>query len=121
MDDDPAGFDASWLRHSGNYTTYAGIMREVLAAIALESGLVDFVTTGDQLMAEAEATAKQLAAGATLAYGGIKQTMFKARHQGVESQMEDEAQTLATLSRSDDAWEGLSAFLEKRSPRFKGK
>ena len=98
------------------------LMSETLnARAALESGLVDFVTTGDQLMAEAEATAKKLAAGATLAYGGIKQTMFKARHQGVESQMEDEAQTLATVSRSDDAWEGLSAFLEKRSPRFKGK
>jgi len=98
------------------------LMSETLnARAALESGLVDFVTTGDQLMVEAEATAKKLAAGATLAYGGIKQTMFKARNQGVESQMEDEAQTLATVSRSDDAWEGLSAFLEKRSPRFKGK
>jgi 2-(1,2-epoxy-1,2-dihydrophenyl)acetyl-CoA isomerase len=97
-------------------------MSETLnARAALDCGLIDFVTTGDRLMAEAGATAKKLAAGATLAYGGIKQTMFKARNQGVESQMEDEAQTLARVSRSDDAWEGLSAFLEKRSPRFKGK
>jgi 2-(1,2-epoxy-1,2-dihydrophenyl)acetyl-CoA isomerase len=35
--------------------------------------------------------------------------------------MEDESQTLATISRSDDAWEGINAFLGKRSPSFRGK
>ena len=75
------------------------------ARTALESGLVDFVVSSDQLMAEAETTAKKFAVGAKLAYGGIKQTMVKARNQGLESQMEDEAQTLATISHSDDAWD----------------
>jgi 2-(1,2-epoxy-1,2-dihydrophenyl)acetyl-CoA isomerase len=88
---------------------------------ALECGLIDFVVSGEQLMNEAEAAAEKFARGATLAYGGIKQTMARARSQGLESQMEDEAQTLAAIARSDDAWEGLSAFLEKRSAFFKGK
>ena len=97
------------------------LMAETLDAhAALACGLIDFVTTGDQLMVEAQAAAKKFATGATLAYGGIKATMFKARWQGTESQMEDEAQMLATVSRSEDAWEGLSAFLEKRHPSFKG-
>ncbi|HEU0221709.1 MAG TPA: enoyl-CoA hydratase-related protein [Paracoccaceae bacterium] len=91
------------------------------AQAALAAGLVDFVTTGDRLMEEAEATARKFAAGPTLAYGGIKETMLRARMQGLESQMEDEAQTLAAIARSDDAWEGLGAFLERRPPRFQGK
>jgi 2-(1,2-epoxy-1,2-dihydrophenyl)acetyl-CoA isomerase len=91
------------------------------ASNALAVGLADFVTSADSLMKEAEAMAVKLAAGPTLAYAGIKQTMLKARVQGVESQMEDEAQTLAFVARSDDAWEGLTAFREKRAPKFAGK
>jgi 2-(1,2-epoxy-1,2-dihydrophenyl)acetyl-CoA isomerase len=87
------------------------LMSETLnTRAALDCGLIDFVTTSDRLMAEAQAAAEKFATGATLAYGGIKQTMFKARSQGTESQMEDEAQTLATVSRSDDAWKGLALF-----------
>lgn len=98
------------------------MMSETLQADeALATGLVDFVTSGDELMRQAEATAMKFASGATLAYGGIKQTMMRARTQGLESQMEDEAQTLAAISHSDDAWEGISAFQEKRPPKFRGK
>jgi 2-(1,2-epoxy-1,2-dihydrophenyl)acetyl-CoA isomerase len=65
--------------------------------------------------------ALKLATGPTMAYAGIKQTMLKARTQGLESQMEDEAQKLASIARSDDAWEGLTAFREKRAPKISGK
>ena len=91
------------------------------APAALACGLVDFVTSSETLTAEAEKSAKAFAAGPKLAYAGIKQTMAKARSQGLESQMEDEAFTLAGVARSHDAWEGISAFLEKRPPIFKGK
>ena len=91
------------------------------AAEAQGAGLVDFVTSPETLMQEAEATALKLAAGPTLAYGGIKQTMLRARTQGLESQLEDEAQTLAAIARSDDAWEGINAFRERRQAAFQGK
>jgi 2-(1,2-epoxy-1,2-dihydrophenyl)acetyl-CoA isomerase len=91
------------------------------AAEAQRAGLADFVTTPESLMAEAEATARRLAAGPTLAYGGIKQTMARARTQGLETQLEDEAQTLAAIARSDDSWEGISAFRDKRTPAFQGR
>jgi 2-(1,2-epoxy-1,2-dihydrophenyl)acetyl-CoA isomerase len=91
------------------------------AAEAQRAGLVDFVTASESLMPHAEAMALKLAAGPTLAYSGIKQTMLRARTQGLESQMEEEAQTLAAIARSDDVWEGLNAFKAKRAPAFRGK
>jgi len=35
--------------------------------------------------------------------------------------LEDEAQTLAAISRTADAKEGVAAFKQKRKPRFVGK
>lgn len=97
------------------------LMAETLnAEQALAAGLIDFMTPADILMQQAEATALKFASGATLAYGGIKQLMLRARTQGIESQMEDEAQTLAAISKSDDAWEGITAFTGKRAPKFCG-
>jgi 2-(1,2-epoxy-1,2-dihydrophenyl)acetyl-CoA isomerase len=98
------------------------LLSETIDAREAQSvGLVDFVTTGEGLMSDAEAMALRLAAGPTLAYGGIKRTMLSARTQGLESQLEEEAQTLATVARSDDVWEGLAAFKAKRAPAFRGK
>jgi 2-(1,2-epoxy-1,2-dihydrophenyl)acetyl-CoA isomerase len=90
------------------------------ATAAQAAGLVDFVTTGQALMRDAEATATKLAEGPTLAYAGIKRTMLHARTQGLESQMEEEAQTLAAIARSEDVREGLDAFRQKRAPTFRG-
>jgi 2-(1,2-epoxy-1,2-dihydrophenyl)acetyl-CoA isomerase len=91
------------------------------AAAALACGLIDFVTSQEALTEGANKAAKAFAAGPKLAFAGIKQTMAKAGSQGLESQMEDEALTLAGIARSDDAWEGVNAFLEKRLPIFTGK
>lgn len=98
------------------------MLSEVIdAEEAQAAGLVDFVANDEQsLVQEAEATARKLASGATLALGAIKQLMLRARTQGAETQMEDEAQTLASLVRSEDAWEGINAFRERREPLFRG-
>jgi 2-(1,2-epoxy-1,2-dihydrophenyl)acetyl-CoA isomerase len=39
---------------------------------------------------------------------------------GLEDQMELETEWIADMGRTADGREGIAAFLEKRSPRFKG-
>jgi 2-(1,2-epoxy-1,2-dihydrophenyl)acetyl-CoA isomerase len=93
----------------------------ISAEEALVAGLVDFVVRDrDALAQEAEAMARKLASGPTLALGAIKQLMLRGRTQGAEAQMEDEAQTLASIVRSNDTREGVQAFLERRVPAFTG-
>jgi 2-(1,2-epoxy-1,2-dihydrophenyl)acetyl-CoA isomerase len=91
------------------------------AEAALAAGLVDSVVNDDAVVAEAEEIARELASGPTEAYGGIKRLFLQTLNRSIESQLEDEAQTLAAVSRTADAQEGVRAFKEKRKPKFAGK
>src|SRR5579872_487399 len=91
------------------------------AGAALSAGLVDFVVDDDAVHAEAERIARELASGPTEAYGGIKRLFLQAPNRSVESQLEEEAQTLAAISKTADAQEGIEAFREKRKPVFAGR
>jgi 2-(1,2-epoxy-1,2-dihydrophenyl)acetyl-CoA isomerase len=98
------------------------LLSEVLdAESACAAGLVDHVVPAGDLAAAAEKTARRLAAGPTLAYGEIKRTILTARTADFETQLEHEAQALARLASTDDAWEGLNAFAERRKAAFKGR
>lgn len=91
------------------------------ADAALAAGLVDYVVNDDAVVAEAEKIARELASGPTEAYGGIKRLFLQTPNRSIESQLEEEAQTLAAISRTADAQEGVKAFREKRKPKFTGK
>ena len=91
------------------------------ADAALSAGLVDYVVSDDAVVAEAEKIARELASGPTEAFGGIKRLFLQTLSRPIESQLEDEAQTLAAISRTADAQEGVQAFKEKRKPRFVGR
>jgi 2-(1,2-epoxy-1,2-dihydrophenyl)acetyl-CoA isomerase len=98
------------------------LMAETMDAdAALSAGLVDYVVDDDAVLTEAEKIARELALGPTEAYGGIKRLFLQTPNRSLESQLEDEAQTLAAISRTADAQEGVTAFKEKRKPRFAGK
>lgn len=98
------------------------LLAETLTADeALAAGLVDFLHDPADLATAAEAMARRLAGGPTLAFGAIKRTLRTVNSGTLESQLEDEAQALAAIAASDDAWEGLTAFGEKRAPDFKGR
>src|SRR5216683_1288399 len=67
------------------------------AGAALSTGLVDYVVNDDVVVAEAEKIARELASGPTEAYGGIKRLFLQTPNRSLESQLEDEAQTLPWL------------------------
>jgi 2-(1,2-epoxy-1,2-dihydrophenyl)acetyl-CoA isomerase len=88
---------------------------------ALSLGLVDFVVPDSAVQSEATRIAKELAAGPTEAFGAIKRLFYQTPDRSFESQLEEEAQTLAAISRTADAREGVKAFVEKRRPVFVGR
>jgi 2-(1,2-epoxy-1,2-dihydrophenyl)acetyl-CoA isomerase len=83
-------------------------------------GLVDEVVDDEKLADTAEEYATRLAAGPTRAYGEVRRLLAKALATPFESQLEDEAQSLARMAATADAREGLTSFMEKRAPNFRG-
>jgi len=87
---------------------------------ALQWGLVTRVVPDNELLAQARAIAVQLAAGPTRAYGVSKRLLHSGWAETLETQMENESQAIANSARTADAREGITAFLEKRPPKYKG-
>jgi len=91
------------------------------AESALQAGLVDEVVDDDHVAERADELVTQLGAGPTRAYGEIRRLVGRALSQPFEASLEDEAQALARLAGMHDAREGLTAFTEKRVPKFDGR
>ena len=87
---------------------------------ALQWGLVTRVVPDNELLAQTSAMAVQLAAGPTRAYGISKRLLHSGWTETLETQMENESQAIANSARTADAREGITSFLEKRPPKFKG-
>ena len=91
------------------------------AETAHRTGLVDHVVDDAALAATAEQAAIQLSQGPTRAYGEIRRLFSRSLGQPFETQLEDEAQGLSRVAATADAREGITAFVEKRKPRFVGR
>jgi len=97
------------------------LLAEVLSSTdAKACGLVDEVVADEELESRARALAERLAAGPTMAYGEIKRLFLRAGTSQLESQLEDEAQTLARISSTTDAKGAVAAFIDKRKYVFTG-
>jgi enoyl-CoA hydratase len=94
--------------------------RTVDAEEALERGLVNAVTEPAQLMPRVMEVATQLAAKSPLALEAAKEAINRAFSGDHADNLERESDRFGELFSSEDAKEGLTAFVEKREPRFTG-
>jgi 2-(1,2-epoxy-1,2-dihydrophenyl)acetyl-CoA isomerase len=92
--------------------------RALSASEALDMGLITRVVPDDALLDEALALTHEIAAGATGALAATKRLLWDGLGAMVEARLPEEARTVAELSGTADAREGLAAVIEKRAPRF---
>lgn len=84
-------------------------------------GLVNKLFPADKLLEEAEAYARKVASGASVAIGKIKQTVYQGIALSLKDGLALERDLVEPLFKTEDAQEGLKAFAEKRQPVYKGK
>lgn len=88
---------------------------------ALEWGLAWQVLEEDKLMGAALALAERLAAGPTRAYAAQKQQLRDANCLSLEQVLDREADLQDLMIETEDAQEGITAFLEKREAQYQGR
>ena len=91
------------------------------AETAAEWGLIWKVVDDDLLMAEALEMTGKLANGPTAGLALTKQAVRAATENTLEEQLDLEAALQSRAGATDDYREGVTAFLEKRPPRFTGR
>ena len=91
------------------------------AATALQIGLVSRVVPADALAKEASDYAARLAALPTVAIGEAKGLLRDALSSDLGSALRREAEAQARMGKTEDHIEGVTAFSEKREPRFRGR
>ncbi|MHB2017765.1 MAG: enoyl-CoA hydratase/isomerase family protein [Candidatus Xenobia bacterium] len=88
---------------------------------ALQMGLVDKVFTQEELLPTTLEYARTLAGGATRAMGLIKIAVQQGTEMPLSAGLALERELQNRLFLTEDAREGLQAYLEKRPPRFQGR
>ena len=84
-------------------------------------GLVNRVVPAGELMKVVGELAARLAAGPPTALALIKESLNRGIQSGIEQALATEAQMQAQCFATEDITEAMTAFVEKREPRFTGR
>jgi 2-(1,2-epoxy-1,2-dihydrophenyl)acetyl-CoA isomerase len=93
----------------------------IAAGEAEEMGLVNQVVPEAKLKEATLETAERLAGGPGLAFARAKALLNRALTSSLASQLENERQEISLSGETQDFREALSAFFEKKKPKFQGK
>lgn len=96
------------------------LAEKLSAADAKAWGLIWDVVPANMLMSHVHGIASRLAEQATRGFGLTKRALNASAGNGLEEQLEMEAQTMDEAGRTADCREAINAFLEKRSPKYTG-
>ncbi len=88
---------------------------------ALALGLFDRVFATEELLTETKIYAELVASGASFAVGAIKRAVNQGMQMPLHDALANERAITSELFQSEDAREGIRAFVEKRKPVYKGK
>lgn len=83
-------------------------------------GVVNRVVPAAELEPETRRIVARLATGPTLAYAATKRLANQAFNNSLAAQLDEEARAFARCAATRDFAEGVTAFVEKRKPVFKG-
>jgi enoyl-CoA hydratase/3-hydroxyacyl-CoA dehydrogenase len=94
--------------------------KDYRAEILYQYGFINEVVDDEHLQERAVEVAKQISEGPPLAQEMIKRAMLVGRND-IKSGFDIERDGLGQLIGTEDIIEGMSAFMSKREPKFKGK
>jgi len=116
---------ATWLlpRLIGKQRATAMMMlgERISAEQAYEWGMIYQVTEDADLMLTAKSLANRLAHGPTMAYGLMRQGIMDCMELELSEALALERHNQMVAGQTEDHKEGVTAFLEKRPPIFKGR
>ena len=93
----------------------------IKAQEAYRIGLVNKIVPVGSVVREAKRWAKALSMWGGVAMASILQAVNEGLDMSLEDGLKREAEIFAKLTETEDMYEGLAAFLEKRRPRFQDK